>query len=366
MSAAPDLRSLLLAEENLYALLEPAQPLRASWGHVHTTGRELLHFRKFHFPRAKPPSVWGDFPESATWTFSQSREFPRPPPLAPLARPKEAAQENKNAWLRLCGEVAASIHEGAHRKLVPARQISFALSREEYHALLSGLAQRLFAPEIENAFRFVVKSGGSVFFGVTPELLFRRENGHLFVPAIAGTRALLPGLGEASAGEELLASAKDRAEHTLVVEGIRAALAGLGLDPSSPPAPSILRVPRLLHLFTPVSALSDPRVSGETLLEALHPTPAIGGFPQRSAAEFLHQHENWDRGLFSAPLLFRAGERELCLVAIRSALLTPERLYFFAGAGYVEGSTAEAEWTETKRKLQVMQTILFGDTHGTE
>ena len=67
-----------------------------------------------------------------------------------------------------------------------------------------------------------------------------------------------------------------------------------------------------------------------------------------------------DRGLFSAPLLFQSPARDLCLVAIRSGLLTRERIYFFAGAGYVRGSTPELEWEETERKLAVMQNLLFG------
>ncbi len=99
------------------------------------------------------------------------------------------------------------------------------------------------------------------------------------------------------------------------------------------------------------------------LIEALHPTPAIGGHPRSVARDFLFEAERFDRGLFSAPLLFRSAGRELCLVAIRSALLTEERLHFFAGAGYVRGSTAESEWQETERKLQVMQTMLFGEPH---
>jgi isochorismate synthase EntC len=360
------LSSLVAAEERLYALLEPGRPLQARWGKVLASGEEAFAFRKFHSPREKAPSAWKDFLGSASWSLAETRLFKHhelealPPPARPAAPPLS----DKPAWLALCAKAEAAIGREAAHKLVPAREISFALAGPEHEALLAAVAGRLFFPPMENVFRFLVKARGSVFFGATPELLFRREAGMIEVPAIAGTRALAPGVPESSLREELLRSDKDRAEHAWVVDGIRESLEKLGLKPLFPKEPVVLRVPRLLHLYTPVRAADNRAIPGEKLVDALHPTPAIGGLPRAAAAEFLFENEEWDRGLFSAPLLFRSPERELCLVAIRSALLTARSLRFFAGAGYVRGSTPEAEWEETERKLQVMQTVLFGESHG--
>lgn len=362
----PDVNSLVAAEERLYALLEPAGPLTMHWGKAAAgSPGEGLRLRKFHFPRAKSPSAWGDFPGLASWSLAEScefkhREIPERPPF-PL--PAFAGESSREEWQSLCELAGEALRTERAQKLVPARELSFGVSGDEYHSLLGALASRLFHPAMENAYRFLLKSRGSVFFGATPELLFRREGGLLHVPAIAGTRALSPGVPETSLRDELLASEKDRAEHEWVVDGICESLRQLGLKPKFPPAPVVLRVPRLLHLYTPITATDARAIPGERLVEALHPTPAIGGHPRDAAREFLFQNETWDRGLFSAPLLFHSASRELCLVAIRSALLTPERLHIFAGAGFVRGSTPESEWQETDKKLQVMQALLFGEAH---
>jgi salicylate biosynthesis isochorismate synthase len=354
------LANLLAASDRLYALQEPGGRLSVRHGSVAAAAGRSLRFHKFHFPRVKTPSPWKEFAGAATWEFSQ--ESPATVGEAPpLGRPAGAAEGDREAWGSLCEQAAAALEEGRAKKLVVARELSFPLAAAEYESLLAGVADRLFFPAMENAWRFLVKSGRSVFFGATPELLFRREAGVLHVPAIAGTRALVPGTAEGQVREELLASAKERAEHAWVVDGITESLRALGLEPAAPAGPAVLRVPGLLHLHTPITAPDDPALPGDRLLEALHPTPAIGGYPRGAARDFLFEQESFDRGLFSAPLLFRTPERELCLVAIRSALLTPTRLHFFAGAGYVHGSTPGAEWNETEKKLAVLQSVLFGE-----
>jgi isochorismate synthase len=359
-----DLQNLVERADRLYALLEPTGPLRVVWGADAPNAPESLSFRKFHFPQLKTPSAWKDFGLAATWSPGSARDFKHRevPQAAAIPRPAAAPKSSKEEWAKLCASAAAAIQSERAHKLVPARELSITITKEEHDTIFASLASRLFHPQMENAYRFLVRSKQSVFFGGTPELLFKREGGMVHVPAIAGTRAITPGMPESSLREELLASEKDRAEHEWVVDGICESLRKLGLKPTFAPSPVVLRVPRLLHLYTPITAVDDRKLTGEKILEALHPTPAIGGHPRDVSREFLFHNESWDRGLFSAPLLFRRPPAsELCLVAIRSGLLTPERLHFFAGAGYVRGSTPESEWLETERKLQVMQTVLFGE-----
>ncbi len=358
--------SLLASEERFYAFLQPRGLIETHWGRSSSESANSLRFRKFHFPKMKKPSDWSDFPDSVTWALDSEKQFHHRELLEsqPTAPPGAMPSDEKSEWDLLCERAGAAIASGAAQKIVPARQLSYALSPDEHKLIRDRLCSRLFFPSMENTYRFLIRSQDSIFFGATPELLFRREGGKIFVPAIAGTRAEVPGVLEGAIREELLASEKDRAEHAWVVEGIRESLRLLGLNPSPPPNPTVLRVSRLYHLFTPIHAANDSRVTGEMLLDALHPTPAIGGHPKAAAANFLFENENWDRGLFSAPLLFRSARSEICLVAIRSALLTPSRIYFFAGAGYVKGSTPESEWEETGKKLQVMQSVLFGENYG--
>src|SRR5690606_14989450 len=116
-----------------------------------------------------------------------------------------------------------------------------------------------------------------------------------------------------------------------VVEGIKKKLSGLGLKLEAPAEPVVIKLRSLLHLYTPITAEGAKEdISTENLL-SLHPTAAVGGTPQIEAQDFLRKNEPLERGLFASPLLFRFPDREICLVAIRSALLERDRLHLFAG-----------------------------------
>jgi len=116
------------------------------------------------------------------------------------------------------------------------------------------------------------------------------------------------------------------------------------------------------------------------LLTTLHPTPAVGGFPNNPALDFIRQHESigFDRGYYSGPIGFVGREEALIVVAIRSGLIsrggmnrfyppststnmerdtTRPRVYVYAGAGIVPGSTVQGEWSETSYKLAVVSSV---------
>ena len=116
------------------------------------------------------------------------------------------------------------------------------------------------------------------------------------------------------------------------------------------------------------------------LLTALHPTPAVGGYPKDPALDFIRQHESiaFDRGYYAGPVGFVGREEAEIVVAIRSGLIsrgnqplnrfdlsstnmkcssTRPSVYVYAGAGIVPGSTAQGEWSETSSKLAVVSSI---------
>jgi isochorismate synthase EntC len=95
------------------------------------------------------------------------------------------------------------------------------------------------------------------------------------------------------------------------------------------------------------------------LVERLHPTPAVGGFPRDVALAAIRQREGIDRGWYAGPVgwVDQTGSGEFG-VAIRSALLTGDEALLFAGCGIVGASDAEAEYAETCLKLKPMLAAL--------
>ncbi|MGA9286713.1 MAG: chorismate-binding protein, partial [Anaerobacillus sp.] len=93
----------------------------------------------------------------------------------------------------------------------------------------------------------------------------------------------------------------------------------------------------------------------------LHPTPALGGYPQEEAVMEIKQIENLDRGWYAGPVgwIDHQGNGEFA-VAIRSGLLNGDQAKLYAGCGIVGDSDLHSEYEETKMKFKPMLTALGG------
>ena len=190
----------------------------------------------------------------------------------------------------------------------------------------------------------VYADGG--FVGASPELLVRRHGARVESRPMAGTGR------DASV---LRASAKDAREHRLVVDAVVQALGTLCDDVrAGPPRP--VRFATVVHLVTDVRArLADPSVSALDLALALHPTPAVGGWPVAPALDAIGRLERDGRGRYAGPCGWVGpdGDGEL-VVALRCAEIDGASARLHAGAGIVTGSDPGAEWDETQAKLEPM------------
>jgi len=196
---------------------------------------------------------------------------------------------------------------------------------------------------------------GRVLVGATPELLASVRGRRVATHALAGTAPASAPPGH------LLASAKDRREHALVVEGIRAELRPLCAELRVADTPRVRTLRRMRHLETPIEGRLREGVGLGDVVAALHPTPALGGRPRESAMAWLRAHEPLDRGPFGAPLGYELpnGDGDV-VVAIRCLLVDGAWATGYAGAGIVAESDPDAEWAETELKLaSVAESLAF-------
>ena len=106
----------------------------------------------------------------------------------------------------------------------------------------------------------------------------------------------------------MMASPKIRAEHQFVVDDITARLATLGLVGETPVEPDVMRLARVQHLRTPITARVERRSGGVSDMDVirvanvLHPSPAVGGTPSDPAVEWILANERFDRGWYAAPV----------------------------------------------------------------
>jgi isochorismate synthase len=256
------------------------------------------------------------------------------------------------AWRAIVADAVAELRAGHMEKVVLAREVR-ARSAVPFDPASALAALRRDYPD---TFVFAVARGGRTFLGASPERLVSLKGDTVAASALAGTaaRGATPA-EDAALGAALLASAKDRHEHEVVVRTITAALRELCAEVSAPDTPELLRFRNVQHLFTPVTG----RVQGDRgvldLVARLHPTPALGGQPRTQALAWIREREQLDRGWYGAPVgwVDSRGQGEFA-VAIRSALVGSHEASLFAGCGIVADSDPAREEHETQIKLRAM------------
>lgn len=263
---------------------------------------------------------------------------------------------DKNEWMNKVALIVDAIRRGEVNKVVLSRKIT-----------IHGIDDERIIEEIIKAgesfvdcYIFAFKSGGSIFIGISPEKLASFTGGSVYCNAIAGSI----GRGGSSEedcrlGDELLISEKNREEHQIVVNHIKSVLNRYCSSVELDSLPIVKKLSYIQHLYTGAYGVLHPGVSMLRVLEDLHPTPAVGGYPVTAALKMIRSMEQYDRGLYTGFLgWFDAeGNGDFC-VALRSALLVDKTLFAFAGGGIVVDSKPEEEYHETEIKLHAITSLL--------
>ena len=134
-----------------------------------------------------------------------------------------------------------------------------------------------------------------------------------------------------------------------------------------PDQPEIYALSYIHHLLTPIKGYMKHSIGVLPLVEALHPTPALGGAPRDLALDFIRHAEPVPRGWYAGPIgwidMNMDGEFG---VGIRSAVAQDRRVWLYAGAGIVANSNPKMEWLETALKFKPMFSALGLRTEQTE
>jgi len=203
---------------------------------------------------------------------------------------------------------------------------------------------------------------GSVMVGASPELLVARTEHRVTCQPFAGSapRSEDPET-DAANGTALKESAKNRHEHQLVVDTMRAALEPLCTELEAASEPQLSRTAALWHLSTPIRAtLRETSTTAIDLALALHPTAAVGGVPTQTATELIGCLEG-GRGFYAGAVGWCNGRGDgRWVVAIRGAQLSADRRSVLAraGGGIVAESDPDDEVDETSTKFRTILSAL--------
>ncbi len=273
------------------------------------------------------------------------------PPSAPGVRSIEATPATE--WQHQVDGILEAINAGEVRKVVGAR---CSIVNFEQPLSIRRVLRNL-QDETGPVWRYAITRDGGTLVGATPELLVSRRGDAVRAEALAGT------LAKSSGSEDtLMASAKDRSEHEFVCEAVVEALAPLCSELHRPSTPTVRALRRLFHLATPIRGRLAQPTHVLDLCDRLHPTPATCGTPRDRALRIILSTERVPRGWYASPVGWfdAAGDGEF-VVALRSGLVRSHTAYVYAGAGIVEGSSAEKELAETALKQLVLLRALGVD-----
>lgn len=276
--------------------------------------------------------------------------LPEIEPTAPPGIESLSSTPTRDRWRTQVTRAVERIRAGDLRKVVLAQSLTATLARD---AVPADILARLSVPYPDcDRFLFAPVDSGT-FFGATPERLVTVTDGHVTTEALAGSI----GRGDTDHEDDWLAqqlhkSEKNAHEHELVVEAIRDQLSTVATDIEIGTR-DIRKLATVQHLRTPIRAQLDADVHVLALVEALHPTPAVGGLPPDDALATIRETEAFDRGWYAAPVGWFDGDGNGTFsVAIRSGIAAGKTVTMFAGAGIVADSDPDQEWDEVQLKYR--------------
>lgn len=243
-----------------------------------------------------------------------------------------------------------------------------------------------------------------LWLGATPETLLSVNGNQLSTMALAGTQAF-------EGSVDVIWKEKEKEEQQIVTDFIIDSLLSVGSIQSavglSQPAhtenslsstptghiqntyndalkvsgPKTVKAGNLLHLQTEISMRLKPEARNlKPILEALHPTPAVCGFPKGKTKDYIIENEDYSREFYTGFM----GELNLkettarntnrrnvennayrvqksisnLYVNLRCMQIKNKNILIYVGGGITKDSNAESEWEETVHKSKIIKSVL--------
>ena len=271
------------------------------------------------------------------------------PPIPRHSGPTLISGEPIETWRRRLQAIDDQITSGSAQKIITARRaVVRAAQRFDPYTLIRRLAARE-----RSAIRFACGRESAILLGATPERLIARHGCRVTSEALAGSAAA------GADAARLTSSDKNLAEHGFVARFVYEQLTKRCRWVHRPDRPTARHFTDVTHLATPITGVLDAPTHVLELVDALHPTPAVGGAPSSAALAFIRAWEPASRGWYAGPIgWFDVKGDGAFAVALRCGLIDGDRAFVYAGAGIVEGSDAASEYAETELKQRAVLAAL--------
>ena len=190
--------------------------------------------------------------------------------------------------------------------------------------------------------------------GSSPEALVKLSHGQAQLRPIAGTRPRAANEAEDRRRErELLADAKENAEHVMLVDLARNDL-GRVAQPGSVQVGPYRSIERYSHVMHMVSGVRGELAAGRDafdLFAAAFPAGTLVGAPKVRAMEIIDELEPVRRGLYGGTVGYFGAQGDMDqAITIRTLVFRGDEYSYQAGAGIVADSHPQSEYEEVLAK----------------
>lgn len=187
-----------------------------------------------------------------------------------------------------------------------------------------------------------------LWIGASPELLLEEENLEIKTVSLAGT---LP--------KDENWTSKEIHEQQVVTDYIVSKLketTDLKVD-----GPHTVDAGFFNHLKSYISAKVLAYNQVKSILQEMHPTPAVCGMPKKNAKDFILKNEGYDRKFYAGYFGYKTPTKSLYFVNLRCAQVFANVVKLYVGGGIMPDSIPEKEWTETEMKSKTIGNLLVTD-----
>jgi 2-succinyl-5-enolpyruvyl-6-hydroxy-3-cyclohexene-1-carboxylate synthase len=205
----------------------------------------------------------------------------------------------------------------------------------------------------EKCYHILLKNKDDTWISNTPESLFRRHNNTIIIESIAGTVPKVNNEEQNKINKELLLNdTKLIEEQQIVVDWFYQQINDVSKEINILPV-EIIDCGYVYHRKNNITIELNDNISNIDIIQKLHPSPAICGYPYNESNKIIKSIEEHKRELYTGCIGYENEEDSEFAVMIRICKNSKNSniISLYTGGGIIKDSKPSEEWKELNQKL---------------
>ncbi len=257
--------------------------------------------------------------------------------VSPIISSKKTYLETAQKFIELCSTKKVD-------KIILSRVIKETNTTNNIYSIFKDLCNKY-----NHSFNYVLNHPSlGMWMGASPEELITGNSKSFYsTTALAGSKKWAKNINW---------SYKETEEQRYVKQFIEKKLLKLTNEVSCDSDLKTVKAGNVAHLKSTFKFKTNKSIIN--LVNELHPTPAISGFPVKKAIENIFKHEQHSRELYCGYLGEISNETINLFVNLRCMKINKTNFFIYVGGGITNLSDANDEWEETQIKSQTLLSIV--------